>query len=117
MQMLMLVVSHDHYNHVAPHFNHLNPRSAVVPFAMWSASHDTDTYANGITSPEKLSCTSFQSFQIRNLLVLFTVPLASHDQKGYVVPHFDHLDLGSTVVPCTMPSSSHVPRADANNLA
>ena len=36
-------------HHVAPHFDHLDLRNAVVPLVTPSAAHDTDASANGIT--------------------------------------------------------------------
>ena len=33
-------------------------------------------------------------------------PVASHDQKSHVAPHFDHLDLGNAMLPLTMSLAS-----------
>ena len=49
-------------------------------------------------------------------MVSCTVPLASHDQKGHLLPHFDHLDIRNSVMPLTMPSASHVAHANASGL-
>ena len=34
------------------------------------------------------------------------VPMASHDPKSHVAPHFDCLDVSNTIVPLTMPLAS-----------
>ena len=38
----------------------------------------------------------------------------SHDQKGHVALHFDHLDIRNSVVPITMLFASHENDAKAN---
>ena len=34
------------------------------------------------------------------------VPVVSHDQKGHVAPHSNHLDLWNVMMPLMMPSES-----------
>ena len=46
--------------HVAPHFDHLDLRIAVVPLMTLAALCYTDANSNGMIWPKKLCCTSFQ---------------------------------------------------------
>ena len=47
-------------------------------------------------------------------MVLFRMPLASHDQKGCAVPHFNYLDLRNSMVPFMIPAASCV--AEVNGV-
>ena len=38
-------------------------------------------------------------------VMLIPAPMASRDQKGHIVPHFDCLDQGYVMVPLMMPSA------------
>ena len=75
--MPTLMVSHDEKNHVAPHFNCLDLRNAMVPLTTLLASCDTTTGGNGVT-----------------------------DQKSHVAPHLDYINLRSAVVPLMTPLAS-----------
>ena len=52
--------SHDQKGNVSPHFNHLDPRNAVVPLMLLLASHESNASTTGITWPKKSGYTSFQ---------------------------------------------------------
>ena len=39
------MVSHDQESHITHHFDHLDPRNAVVPLMVQPTSHDADTKA------------------------------------------------------------------------
>ena len=58
---------------------------------MFSVSHDADTNANGI------SCLQCQ----RHLVIL--MPMASHEQKHHVAPHFSCFNVKNAMVPLMMP--------------
>ena len=45
---------------VAPHFDFLDLRSAMVLLVMLLASHDANASAYGVTRTKKSCCTSFQ---------------------------------------------------------
>ena len=45
-------------SHVAPHFDHLDSRNALMPLILLLASYNVDASTNGVTCP--LFCTSFQ---------------------------------------------------------
>ena len=49
MLMLALMVSHDQVSRVAPHFDHLEPKNAMVPLMTLSSSCDADGSANSVT--------------------------------------------------------------------
>ena len=55
---LVLMTSHDQKCHIAPHFNFLDLRNAVVPLMMLLALCDAG--ANSVTSPKEACCISFQ---------------------------------------------------------
>ena len=40
-------------------------------------------------------------------MTLILMPMASHEEKSHVAPHFDHLDLRNSMVPLKMLSASH----------
>ena len=63
--------------HKETHFGHLDLRNAVVLLMMLSAS-----------------------------MLLTPMPMASHDQKGQVVPHFNCLDLRNAMIPLMMSLAS-----------
>ena len=46
-------------------------------------------------------------------MMLMPVPMASHDQKSHVVPHFDCIDPRKAIVPLTMPNASDDTKASA----
>ena len=49
----------------------------------------------------------------QHCVTLILASMAPHDQKSYVVPHFDILDLRNGIMPLVTPSASH----DTNNTA
>ena len=55
------MVSHDQKSNIAPYFNHLGLRNAVVPFMTQLASCDASASASGITWLNKIWYTPFQS--------------------------------------------------------
>ena len=114
-----VMASHDQKSKVAPHYSHLDLRNAVVPLTVLLASGGTS--ANGVTWPQKSCCNSFISSlpEKCNGIIDYIVnitwyqPMASHDQKSHVAPHYSHLDLRNAMVPLTMLSTAH----DANTVS
>ena len=43
--------------------------------------------------------------------------MTSHDKKGTIAPHFDHLDLRNAMVPLTMLLASYDANSMANGIA
>ena len=58
MLTLAPIASHSQESPVAPHFNCLNLRSAMVPLKMLMSLCDPG--ANGVTLPKEIYCISFQ---------------------------------------------------------
>ena len=56
-------------SHIAPQFDHLTLRNAMVPMMMLSMSHDTDDSANGVTGPKCCVVCHFDHHNLRNALV------------------------------------------------
>ena len=48
MPMPLQMVSSDQKSNIAPHFDYLDLRNAMMPLMMLAASHDADTNVNGI---------------------------------------------------------------------
>ena len=71
MLILVPVASHDQ-NIVAPHFDHLELRKAMVLFMMQLASF------------------------------MMLMPMVTHDQKSHVASHFSLLDVMNAMVPFTI---------------
>ena len=75
-----------------------------------------DTIANGVKWPKKSCCISFQLSWTKEChgailchwyhVMLRPVPMAPHDQKSHITPHFDHLDLINAVVSFTISLAS-----------
>ena len=70
-------------SHTALHLDHLDLRNEIVPLTLSSACHDADS--NGITR-----------HQWHHVML---IPMASRDQKCYVVPHFSFVNQRNTVMP------------------
>ena len=83
-------------NHIAPYFNSLNQRNAMVPLLMW---HWCQCQWYQITKSHfapHLNC-----LDLRNAMLSFLVPLASYDvnTSANVGPHF----VTNAVVPLMIP--------------
>ena len=111
-------------SHVCIAFNLHNQRNSMVLF-MLTASCDAN--ANGSTWPKKSCCTSFWlswpkefsgvTYQAISLYVLpILMPVVSYEQKCYVAPYFDHLDLMTAVVPLMILSATHDTDTDASGI-
>ena len=49
-----------------------------------------------------------------SLVTVRSMPMAWHDQKSHVAPHFNHVDFRFMMVSLTMSSASHATNANAN---
>ena len=105
------------------------PLHYVVAMQAPMVSHDVDTSANGITWPKSHVTPHFDYPYLRNAMVLLamllvlcdantsaicvmcvmlpSVPMVSHDQKGQVALHFDNLQLRNAMVPMKALLVSH----------
>ena len=63
--VLVPMMSHDQKSCVAPHFDNLDLRSAMMASTMLFAAHDTDASANGIIRPRKSCCASLYHLDLR----------------------------------------------------
>ena len=96
-------VSHDQKSHVAPRFNHLDLRNAVVPLIILSTSYDTDANVISVTLTKGIQWHHLQFCQ--------------HCMtKSHIAPHVNHLDLRNAMLSLTMLSISHDSDADANGI-
>ena len=102
--------------HLSPHFNFLNQTNGVVVLMVPLSSPDADV--SGITWPKSHVVSHFDDHDVTNAMVSMTtltiVPMASHDQKCYVVPCFSHFDQMNKMVLLTLPLASHNADASAN---
>ena len=102
------MTSHNWKSHAASHFNSSVLINATVPLKIPATSCYADTNANGITSLKTSCYTPFQLSWSTNCscviddiignVMLKLVPMASHDQKSDVAPHFHHLDVTSAMM-------------------
>ena len=86
-------------SHVAPHFDHLDARNAMVPLVILCSTNASSCV---ITWPKSHLEPHFEYLDLRNVIVP-VVPLAWHAAytgangvtlpKSHVAYHFDHLDL------------------------
>ena len=121
MLMPAPMVLHDQKGQVAPHFNCLDLKKAVVPLKKPTVSCDTNA---GITwhQCQHQCCHMTRKNMLHLTSIILTqgiqwchwwdhwdhIPLMlmSHDQKDHITPDFDHLDIRSVVVPFRMPLAS-----------
>ena len=68
--------SHDQKVYVAPNFNHLDLRNAVVPLTTLLASHKVDT---GVSEQKCHVAPPIDNLDLRNAMVPLMTPLASCD--------------------------------------
>ena len=102
-------------SHVAPHFNHVDLRNAMMPFMTASAS--LDVIANGIPWPERLCMTSIWSCWSKECCQHCDVNTGTSGvtlPKIHIAPNFDGLDLMNAMVPLMVQSASH--DADTNAI-
>ena len=92
-------------SYVAPHFDHLDLRIALVPLMMPLLSCDTDIGTNCITWPKKSCCTSFwlswtkECNGVISIMQLILVLMVWDDQK--IMLHLTSIVLWKAVVPLT----------------
>ena len=79
-------------------------RQLLVPKMLFSIVSSTDE-----------NCSYFIS-SVRHNVMLTPVPMASHEQKSYVMPHFNHLDLRNAMVPLTIISALCDASASSNGI-
>ena len=92
---------------VVPHFDCVKIVNAVRPLTVPSIICCQRKWCH-MTIKSHIS-SDFNELDVRNAVVPFMMlmpaPMASNDQKSYIVLHFDCLDLGNVVVPLTVPSA------------
>ena len=87
MTVLAPVESHNQKSNVAPHFDYLDLRNAMVLFSI-----------------------------LLDHVMPMLVPMVSHDLYSHIAHYFDILDLRYAVVPFTKPLTSHDTDANANGI-
>ena len=108
----MLMVSHDWKVHIAPHFNHIELKAAVVALTMPFVYHDDSAGTKGITSPKRLCCTLFWlcwskecSVAIGNAISIIQYWCQCqwcHMIRAFVAPHFNCFELRNAMVSLMM---------------
>ena len=117
------MVSHDH---VAPHFDFLNLRNAMVPLMIPPTSCGTNASASGIAWPKHSCCTYFNHLDLRNAMMPLTMPSASHAAyvngndstwpKSHASLNFQHFDIRNGMVSLMMSSASCNTDTNANGI-
>ena len=115
MPTLAPMASHDQKGHTAPNFDHTALRNGMLPLIMQFILHSTNAIANATTSPKLSYCPLSQLSWPKECNGALMIPLASHDQKCHVVPHFNDLDIRNAMVLLTKLSASCDASASARN--
>ena len=112
-------------SHVAPYFDHLYLRNAVVWLPMPLASHDADSGTSDVTWQKGHVTPHFDHLDIRNAVVpfmtqhcvmLIPVSIVSHDQNSNIVPHFNHFDPVNVMMQLMMPWALYDANASTNGI-
>ena len=95
-------------SHVAPHFNCLDVRNAMLPLTTLLTSFGANTGANGVSAQKAIWHLILIITDLRNAVVPLMTPLhhvmlmptlmASYDQRSNVAPHFSCLNLRNAMV-------------------
>ena len=105
-------VSHDQKGHVAPHFNCLDLRNSVVSLIMLMVLHDQKVMLHLILIIFSYGMQWCYWRCCQHHMMLIPVPVAWHDQKSHIAPHFCHLGVRKTMIPL----ASSEPNSGTNGI-
>ena len=103
MPVLEPMVLHDQKSNIAPHFNHLELKIALMTLTTMLTLCDANRSASGVIDKKVMLHFILIFVDLKNAMVslmtplascdVIPVPMASHDQKSHAVPHFSWFEL------------------------